>query len=421
MTDSQAPQGRTPRQHGPHAFLFVVVTMFIDMMGYAVIVPVLPQLLSGLLHRPIEEVVPWGGYLSGTYAVMNLLMQPVLGGLSDRFGRRPVLLFSMGMLALDFLIMGLAGSVGVLFLGRLLSGISGATHSTASAYIADVTEPERRGQAFGALGAAFGLGFILGPALGGLLGGLDVRAPFFAAAGLAALNFLYGLFVLPESLARENRRPFDWNRANPIGTLRHFAASPKLAWFMLAFGLYNFAHWVFPSTWSYASQIRYGWTATEVGASLAVVGVGSAIVQGGGVGWALRRFRAEDAAAWGFSISVLALLSYAFATRPWMVFVTIPVGSLAGVLGPAMHQIMTSKVPKDAQGELQGALGSVQALGNILAPLLFTTCLHHFTRTGAPIHFPGAAFLLAAALRALSVIPLSIGVRRARAGAPATD
>ena len=420
--------------HGKNAFFFIIVTVFIDMMAFAVIMPSMPflmaELLNGkdvllhakelatagdrsLLEGMLSDAAPWGGYITTVYAIMNFLSAPILGGLSDRFGRRPVLLLSIGTLAIDFVIMGLAHSVWLLFLGRMLAGISGATHSTAAAYIADVTEPNRRAQAFGMLGAAFGLGFILGPAIGGFLGQYDPRLPFFASAGLAFINFCYGLFVLPESLDREHRRKFDWKRANAFGTFKHLLRVPYLAWFMLALGLFNFAHWVYPATFNYFAGVRYGWNEGMIGIALVVVGIGSAVVQGGLTGPAIKRFGPTKTAVFGFIICVVTFAAYAAATQPWMVFVIIPFGALAGVLGPSMNQIMSVRTPRNAQGELQGAIASVQSLTNIFAPLALTQTFHYFTAPGASIFFPGAAFALASVICAISLLPLMRGLATA--------
>lgn len=421
-----------PSRFGKNAFFFIIVTVFIDMMAFAVIMPSMPELMAELLNGkdalvdaqalaaagnklPLETMLsdasPWGGYITVVYAIMNFLSAPVLGGLSDRFGRRPILLISIGTLAIDFVIMGFAHSIWLLFLGRVMSGISGATHSTAAAYIADVTEPAERGKAYGMLGAAFGLGFILGPAIGGFLGQFDPRFPFFASAALAAVNFCYGLFVLPESLDKEHRRKFDWKRANAFGTFAHLAKVPYLAWFMLALGLFNFAHWVYPSTFSYFGAVRYGWDPAMLGWSLAAVGVGSTIVQGGLVGPVIKRFGATRTTVFGFVICIVTFAAYALATQGWMVFVIIPVGALAGVLGPAINQIMTARTPRNAQGELQGAIASVQSLSNIFAPLAMTQTFHYFTSAQAPVYFPGAAFALASVFCAISLIPLMRGLK----------
>ena len=403
------------RELGKNAFAFVLVTVTLDMIGFGLIVPVMPALLKELSGLTAEEAVVWGGALTATYAVMNFLAGPTLGNLSDRFGRRPVLLASIGTLAIDFLIMGFAGTLAILFIGRALAGISSATFSTANAYIADVTTPEDRGRAFGMIGAAFGIGFIVGPALGGLLGEVfGTRAPFFAAAGLAALNFAYGLFVLPESLKPENRRPFDWRRANPFGAFAHFAKVPQVAWFLAAVGLFALAHSVYPSTWNFHGEIRYDWTEGEIGLSLALVGVGAAVVQAGLMGRIISALGPIRTAALGIVVNVAALFGFALAGAPWMAYAIIPISALGGITGPAINMIMSNLTPANAQGELQGAAASLQALAMIFSPIMMTQTLHHFSKDDAAVYFPGAAFLLAAILTAACALPFWLGVRANR-------
>ena len=414
MTDSPAS-----RAHGKNAFFFVIVTVALDMLAFGLIIPVIPALIRELTHVSSEEATLWLGPLAATYAVMNFLFGPVMGSLSDRFGRRPVLLASVATLVIDFLIMGLAHNIWLLFVGRALSGISGATYSTANAYIADVTEPAERGRAFGMIGAAFGFGFVFGPVIGGFLGEIDPRAPFFAGAGLATLNFLYGLFVLPESHAPENRRAFDLKRANPLGTARHFAKLPKVGWFLLAMGIFMLAHTVFPSTWNVYGEIRYNWTPKEIGFSLGLVGIGAAVVQAGLMGAILKRLGTVRTALFGQTVNVLSLTAFAFAAQPWMAYVIIPLGALGGVAGPSTNSLMSSVTPANAQGELQGASSSLNAMAMIIGPLTMNAVLYNFTREGAPVHFAGAAFLLAAALTAISMIPFLRGVAVNRDAIPA--
>ena len=400
-----------PRKHGRNAFLFVIITVLIDTIGFGLMVPVLPSLIEELMQLGPEDAVAWGGALTATYALMNFLSGPTLGSLSDRFGRRPVLLVSIATLAVDFIIMGLASSIVLLFIGRALSGVSSATYSTANAYIADVTTPEARGKAFGMVGAAFGIGFIIGPGIGGILGEIHTRLPFFAADGLCAVNFLYGYFVLPESLSRENRRRFKWRRANPLGALKHFSRLPKVSWFLGSVFIFAFAHAVYPSTWSFHGEIRYDWSPKEIGLSLAAFGIGSAFVQAGLIGIILKRIGAFNTAVLGLTVNVLAFTGLAFAGLGWMAYALMPLAALGGVAGPAVNSIMSNQTPKDAQGELQGASASLQSFALIFSPLMMTQALHHFSRAEAPILFPGAAFLLAAGLTALAILPFLIGVR----------
>jgi DHA1 family tetracycline resistance protein-like MFS transporter len=399
------------RPGGNNAFAFVLVTVAIDMIGFGLIMPVTPTLLAELTGLPLEEAAPWGGYLATVYAILNFLAGPMLGNLSDRFGRRPVLLVAMAALGVNFMIMGLAQSIWVLFLGRILSGISGATMSTASAYIADVTEPERRGQAFGMIGAAFGVGFILGPVLGGLLGEVSVRAPFFAAAGLSLVNFLYGAFVLPESLAPADRRPFDWARANPLGAFRHFRKLPQVSFLILAMGLLQFSQMLFPVIWGFFTEIQFGWEARDIGLSLGMVGVTSAIVQGGLIAVFLRNFGPRTTAIVAMLVGTTTLLSYAFVTEGWMVYVILFFGAPNGMANPAINAIASGRVERSAQGELQGAIASVNAMATIVSPIVMTQTLFYFSRAGAPIHFPGAPFLVAATATGLAIVPFLMGMK----------
>jgi DHA1 family tetracycline resistance protein-like MFS transporter len=397
-----------------NAFLFVLVTVTLNMIGFGLIIPVIPQLLEELTGRGAEEAVVWGGILTMTYALMNFLAGPMLGALSDRYGRRPVLLASIFTLCIDFLIMAFATSLFVLFIGRALAGLSSATVSTANAYVADVTSPEERGKAFGIIGAAFGIGFILGPALGGLLGDIHTRLPFFAAAGLAVMNFLYGVFVLPESLAPEKRRVLDPGRANPFGAFRHFSKLPKVSWFLIATGTFGIAHVVYPATWSFHGEIRYDWTSGQIGASLAFVGIGAALVQAGLMGQFLKKFGEVRTALFALSMGTLALIGFSLSSAPWMAYLFIPISSLAGMAAPAVNAIMSQQTPEDAQGELQGAIASIQSLGMIFGPIIMTQTLHEFAKEDAMIDFAGAAFVLAAILTALSILPFLRGVKANR-------
>ncbi|HAW55868.1 MAG TPA: tetracycline resistance MFS efflux pump [Hyphomonas sp.] len=406
MTDS-AP---ATRRHGKNAFMFVIITVAIDMLAFGLIIPVVPTLVQELGNISAESATLYIGGLGTTYAFMNFLFGPMLGALSDRFGRRPVLLASIATLSIDFLIMGFANSIWLLFLGRALSGISGATYSTANAYIADVTEPENRGKAFGMVGAAFGFGFIFGPVMGGILGEFDPRAPFFAAAALALLNFCYGFFVLPESLEEEHRRPFVPSRSNPFGAVKHFSKLPHVSWFLVSAGVFFLAHTVYPSTWPIHGEIRYDWSPKEIGLSLGLVGLGAAVVQAGLIGIALKRFGAVRTALYGIIINALALFAYAFAGLGWVVFLIIPLGALGGVASPTLNSLMSTVTPKNAQGELQGASASLNSFAMIFGPMIMAGALFYFTEPGTPLHFPGAAFLLAGILTAFSIIPFLRGV-----------
>lgn len=396
---------------GKNAIFFVLVCVVLQMIAFGIIIPVIPGLLKELTDLPASEAVRWGGQLTATFAVFNFLFTPLLGNLSDRYGRRAVLLASTGLLAIDFFIMGLAQAVGVLFLGRALAGMSSATLATANAYIADTVPPESRGKAFGMVGAAFGIGFTLGPVTGGLLGEIDTRLPFYAAGVLCLLNFVYGWLVLPESLKIEDRRAFDIRRANPFGAFAHFSKLPKIGWFILALGILQFAQIVYPATWNFHGDIRYGWSAGQIGASLALVGVGAAIVQGGLMGQFIKRLGAVRTALFGFAINATAMMAFAFASVPLWAYLIIPISALGGVAAPAINAIMSEQTPKDAQGELQGAVASLQSFGLIFGPVVMTETLRAFSIDNAPVNFTGAAFSLASILVLLALIPFFAGVR----------
>ncbi len=406
MTEAAAKSTK----QGKNAFFFVIVCVVLNMLAFGLIIPIMPALMFDLTGLPASQSVSINGWLSATFAVANFLAMPVIGGLSDRFGRRPIMLVSIFMLAVDFLVMALAPTLAILFFGRALGGLFSATYSVANAYIADVTEPEDRGRAFGMMGAAFGLGFILGPVVGGLLGEIDTRLPFFAAAGIAGLNFLYGFFVLPESLKPEDRRPFSLARANPFGAFMHFSKLPKVAWFLIAIFLYQIAHAVYPATWNFHGEIRYGWSEFEIGLSLGVVGVASALSQAILTGWLIKRFGPMRAAMLGLAVTTLSLTLFAFAGLPWMAYTVIAVSALAGVTMPAINTVTSSLTPRDAQGELQGAQASIMAFTLIFSPVLLSQTLQHFSAPDAAVYFPGAAFLLAGLMCALALIPFAIGI-----------
>ncbi len=402
-----------PKRH--HAALFVFVTVLIDAMGIGIIIPVMPDLIRDLSDLPLSKAALRGGYLSFVYAFMQFLFGPTVGNLSDRFGRRPVLLVSLAVLTIDYLIMGFAPTLAILFIGRVLAGIAGATHSTAHAYIADISPPEKRAQNFGLIGAAFGIGFILGPIVGGLAGELGPRQPFFAAAAVAFVNLVYGYFLVPESLVQEKRRPFSVTRANPLGVARQIRKFPTVAWLFAAVFLYNVAHFVYPAVWSFYTKEALGWTSAEVGLSLAAVGVGFAVVQGWLIRLVLPRLGEAKTAVLGFLVSIAGLVGLAFANATWLVYLLMPFVALGAMVTPAMTGLMSNRIPDDAQGELQGALTSVAGVTIIISPVLMTQLFGYFAGDQAPFYFPGAPFLAAAVLMSLALIPFGVGLQRAPA------
>lgn len=386
------------RWTGGHALAVIVVTVLLDMMGIGIIVPVLPSLIANLAGEGISNASVIGGWLFMAYSATLFLFGPTIGNLSDAYGRRPVLLLSILGLGLDYLVTAFAPTVGWLFVGRLLAGFCGASYTTASAYVTDKTAPEDRARAFGLLGAGFGIGFVLGPAIGGLLGHFGPRTPFFVAAGCSLLNFAVALFVLPESLSRENRRRFEWRRANPLGAMLALKRHHGLIRWGVAIFLTFLAQAVYPAVWAFATIERYGWTATQIGLSLAFFGVVSAVFQGLVVGPAIRFLGERRAAFASLVTAMVTALGYAVATEGWMIYALIVVGGFQGVAMPAVTALMSHEVEDDAQGELQGAVASLQALGSVAGPPLMTEIFALFTNGGAPVRFAGAPFLVAAAL-----------------------
>jgi DHA1 family tetracycline resistance protein-like MFS transporter len=406
------------------AFVFVFVAVLVDSIGFGIILPVLPRLIMQLTGVSVDGAARYGGWLSFVYALMQFFCAPVLGNLSDRFGRRPVLLSALLALGIDYLIMGFAPVIGWLFAGRMVAGIAGASFTPAYAYIADVSPPEKRAQSFGLMGAAFGMGFILGPAIGGLLGGLGPRAPFFAAALIALVNTLFGFFALPESLPRESRRPFSWSRATPIGTLTQIRKYPFVAWMIGALFLWQLGHQVLPSTWSFYTIRKFQWTPAEIGYSLAFVGMVMAIAQGVFTRILIPRLGGERrAVAVGMAFAILAYLGYGFAAQGWMMYVVSLTTVLVAISYPAMNALMSQHIPANAQGELQGAVASVYSLSSILGPPLMTQVFGYFSGPKAPIEFPGAAFVTAAALTVASGVLYgrALGISHASAVAPASE
>ncbi|WP_339744543.1 TCR/Tet family MFS transporter [uncultured Maricaulis sp.] len=392
------------RAPGKHAFVFIFITVLIDMIGFGIIIPVMPRLIMSLTGQPVETAAVMGGLLMGVFAFTQFLCAPIIGGLSDRYGRRNILLFAMLGFTIDYLIMGAATSFAILFVGRMVSGVFGATYTTANAYIADITEAKDRAGRFGMMGAAFGLGFILGPAIGGVLGEIDPRYPFFAAAGLAGLNFLYGYFILPETLTVANRRPFDIKRANPFGSLMQMRKYPVVFTMLAAAALFFLGHAAFPALWTYFTTLRFGWSPQDIGLSLMAVGLTSAIVQGGLTKIIVARIGEWRAFAIGFSIAALAYVGYGFITEGWMIYIVMSIGALSGIGGPAMQSICSRLVPANSQGELQGAMSSLQSLSMVIGPLTLPQVFHYFTSDGAPIYLPGAAFLVAAILTVAAIL-----------------
>ncbi len=392
---------------------FIFITLLIDVTGFGVIIPVMPKLIEQLLGvDDISKASQYGGWLTFAYAFMQFLFAPVLGNLSDKYGRRPVLLFSLFGFGIDYLLLSFAPTIAWLFLGRLIAGVTGASFTTASAYIADISTPENRAQNFGMIGAAFGLGFIIGPLLGGLLGELGPRVPFMVAACLALMNWLYGYFVLPESLDKEHRRPFDWKRANPLGSLLQLRKYPAVGGLIGSFVLIYLAAHAVQSNWSFFNIERFQWTPKMIGISLGVIGVLVGAVQGGLVRVVNPRLGNERSVYIGLGLYALGLLLFAFASQSWMMFVFLIPYCLGGIAGPALQSIISGHVPPNEQGELQGALTSLMSATSIVGPLMMTNLFAYFTHKEAPVYFPGASFLLGAVFMLASAIWAYIALRK---------
>ncbi len=381
---------------------FILVTLFVDSVGWGLVIPVMPELISQLKHVPVNEASKYGSFLLSVYAAVQFLCAPILGNLSDRYGRRPVLLFSLFGFGLDYLLQALSPTYGWLFLGRVIAGITGASFSTAGAYIADVSTPENRAKNFGMIGAAFGLGFIIGPGIGGLLSGFGIRAPFYAAAILCLLNWLYGYFVLPESLTKENRRAFEWKRTIPFTSLMKLRKYPAIGGLIAALTLMYLAAHAVQSNWSFFTKFQFNWSEKMIGLSLAVVGVLIAGVQAGLIRYINPKLGNEKSIYAGFLLYALGLFLFSIATKSWMMFAFLVPYCLGGIAGPALQAILSGNVPRNEQGELQGAMTSLMSLTSIFGPLLMNNLFSWFSQKNAPIHFPGMPFMVGAVLILIS-------------------
>jgi len=379
------------------AFIFILITLMLDAMGIGLILPVMPDLIGEIEGGTIGTAAIWGGILATTFAVMQFIFGPILGSLSDRYGRRPVLLISLLIMSLDYLIMAVAGSIWLLFLTRVIGGITAATLSTANAFIADISEPHEKSANFGLVGAAFGLGFVLGPVIGGLLGEFGTRAPFYAAAALGALNLVFGYYVLPETVTDRIRRPFSLRRANPFGAFKALGQLEGVRRLIFLVFLYEFAFIVYPATWAYFTKEAYGWSPGMVGASLALFGIGIAIVQAVLIRFMLRRYGERGTIIYGITFNFLAFVVLTMISNGWIALAFIPLTALGAVVTPALQGLMSQRAGDDQQGELQGVISSAKSMAMIFSPLVMTQAFYAFTNdTG--VYFPGAAFALSAGI-----------------------
>lgn len=400
-------------EHAPRqgAFVFILVTVVLDMVAFGIIAPVLPNLIMQFEGGNMARATAIGGFFGFAWATMQFIFSPILGAWSDRFGRRPVILISCLGLGLDYVFMALAPSLAWLFVGRLISGITTSNIATAFAYVTDVTTPEKRAKQFGMIGAAFGLGFVIGPAVGGFLGGVSLRAPFWASAILSLTNALYGFFILPESLPKERRAKSAWHMANPLGALTLLRSHRELAGLSVAITIFYLAHNALPSVFVYYTEYRYHWNERDVGLSLTLVGVCAAIVSGGLVGPYVKRFGERFSLLSGMVYGILGFLGFGLAWRGSLLLASIPFIALWGVAGPSMQSLMSRRVDPSSQGKLQGAINSLRGLTGMFGPLIFTQVFAFAISPGAPLHVPGAPYLLAACLLAGSMLIAAVAVR----------
>ena len=393
------------------AVWFVFITVLIDTIGFGIIIPVLPNLLAELNQISINEASTYGGYLLTSYAIMQFFCSPIIGNLSDRYGRRPIILFSLLGFSIDYLILAFAPTYTWLLIGRIIAGIFGGSHTAASAYIADISTDENRAQNFGMLGAAFGLGFIIGPLLGGIFGEFGVRVPFYVAAILAFLNFLYGYFIVPESLAPENRRAFNWQRANPIGTLRQLLRYQNIGLLLIVFFLLYLASHAVNTNWAYYTIYKFEWSESTVGLSLAFAGLLIGIVQAGLAQRISNTIGIKRTIIIGIGLYALGMLLFAFASASWMMFAFLVPYCLGGISGPVLQSYVVSQVAANEQGELQGGLTAIQSITTILGPLIMTGIFFYTTKENTPFYFPGSAFLLASVLMTIGLIISNISLK----------
>lgn len=373
---------------------FIFVTILVDVIGLGIIIPVVPKLIENLTGEGLSEASRYGGWLIFSFAVMQFIFSPILGGLSDRFGRRPILLLSLLGLGLDYIFHAFAPSIAWLFVGRIIAGVMGASFTTATAYIADISTPENRAQNFGLVGAAFGLGFIIGPVIGGLASKWGANVPFLVAAGLTLLNVLYGFFVLPESLPVESRRKFEWSRANPIGSLKHLKKYPVVSGMVASLVLLYLASHAVQSNWSFYTMYKFSWNEEMVGYSLAVVGILVAFVQGYLIRVLMPKLGHKNSIYIGIAMYALGLLLFGLAWQAWMMFAFLVPYCLGGIGGPAIQGLVSNQVPSNEQGELQGALTSLMSLTSIAGPLIMNNLFAYATAKDSLFYLPGAPFYL---------------------------
>lgn len=395
-----------------HALAFIVFVVLLDAISFGIVLPVMPKLIMSLADVTLSEASRIGGFLMFTYASVQFFAAPILGNLGDKYGRRPILLYTLAALGADYLLMAAAPTIAWLFAARIIAGVASSSFSLAYAYVTDITPEENRAQRFGMIGAAFGGGFVLGPVIGGLLGEYGARIPFYAAAGLAAINLLYGYLMLGESLSEDNRREFDLRRANPIGAVLQLKKYPVILSLAFAYFLYMVGHLSLPSTWTYYTIEKFAWSESQIGLSLGFAGVFMIIVQAGLIRWAIPTLGAYRAGILGMVAIIVGFCGYAFSAQGWQMYPWLAIAALSGFVTPAFQAIMTSRIPANAQGELQGALSSLNSITSIIGPLLMTQLFAAFTHADASVYFPGVSFFAAAVLSLVCLMIFVPVVRR---------
>ncbi|WP_400082960.1 TCR/Tet family MFS transporter [Yoonia sp. R78084] len=380
------------------AVIFIFISVMLDSMGIGLIMPVMPDLIQEVEGQGIGGAAVWGGILATIFAAMQFLFGPTLGSLSDRYGRRPILIISLVIMAFNYVLMALAFTIWLLIIARVIGGITAATQSTSAAYMADISAPEEKAANFGLIGAAFGVGFVLGPLMGGALAEFGTRAPFWAAAFLAMTNAIFGYYVLPESVTDRIRRPFEWRRANPLGAFRNIGGLPGVKRLLLISFVYTIAFFVYPGVWAYFGAERFGWGPGMIGLSLGIFGIGIAVVQGLLIRPILNRIGERKAVILGLSVDVLAFVALGFVTDGWVALALTPLTALGSIAGPALQGIMSRTAADNQQGELQGTVSSINAVATIVAPLMVTQTFWFFTDGHGPVYAPGAPFILSAIL-----------------------
>lgn len=422
MTDPQSDKTAEPARSLTAAFTFLIITAFINSMGIGLTSPVMPALVMEISGGDVAGAALWGGLALFVFAIMQFIFAPIVGGLSDRYGRRPVLLFSMAAFAIDMLVLAVVQSLALFIIVRAFAGIFAASFSTANAYVADVTAPEKRAQRFAVLGAAFGAGFVFGPAIGGALGDINTRLPFYAGAALAAANAIYGYFVVSESLPTERRRTFSWRRANTVGTLVRLFATPGVGQLLPVYFLATLSSWVYPTVWSYVAIEKFAWTEGQIGASIAFYGIISFISQALVIQFLLPKIGVRTAIRVALLFEIVSLTGIGFAAEGWFVYSMVTLALISLMQDPALRQELSARVPEDAQGELQGGLSALTSVAMILSPLLYMGLFTATAGSRAVVDFPGAPFVAAAAISFLTLVFYNRAIRPdASAAKPAPE